>query len=101
MLELSHGAEWLNQWLLSWCAPWVAVTIECVLIGVLLLLAYSVLALFYIYFERKVCAAFQCRRGPNRVGPWGVLQSVADMFKILIKELISLNHIDKFLFALA
>ena len=60
MLELSHGAEWLNQWLLSWCAPWVAVTIECVLIGVLLLLAYSVLALFYIYFERKVCAAFQC-----------------------------------------
>ena len=79
----------------------MAVTIECVLIGVLLLLAYSVLALFYIYFERKVCAAFQCRRGPNRVGPWGVLQSVADMFKILIKELISLNHIDKFLFALA
>ena len=101
MLELSHGAEWLNQWLLSWCAPWAAVTIECVLIGVLLLLAYSVLALFYIYFERKVCAAFQCRLGPNRVGPWGVLQSVADMFKILIKELISLNHIDKFLFALA
>ncbi len=101
MLELSHGAEWLNQWLLSWCAPWAAVTIECVLIGVLLLLSYSVLALFYIYFERKVCAAFQCRLGPNRVGPWGVLQSVADMFKILIKELISLNHIDKFLFALA
>lgn len=101
MLELSHGAEWLNSWLLSWCAPWAAVTIECVLIGVLLLLAYSLLALFYILFERKVCAAFQCRQGPNRVGPWGVLQSVADMFKILIKELISLNHIDKFLFALA
>ena len=101
MLELSHGAEWLNQWLLSWCAPWVAVTIECVLIGVLLLLAYSVLALFYIYFERKVCAAFQCRRGPNRVGPWGVLQSVADMFKILIKELIPLKGTDKFLFKLA
>lgn len=80
---------------------WLAVTIECLLIGVGLMLLYAVLALFYIWFERKVCAAFQCRLGPNRVGPWGLLQSIADMFKILIKELISLNHIDKFLFALA
>ena len=63
--------------------------------------AYAVLALFYIYFERKVCAAFQCRLGPNRVGPWGLLQSFADMFKMLIKEIIALNNIDKFLFALA
>jgi len=80
---------------------WLAVTIECLLIGVGLMLLYAVLALFYIWFERKVCAAFQCRLGPNRVGPWGLLQSIADMFKILIKELISLNHVDKFLFALA
>jgi len=80
---------------------WLAITAECVLIGVLLLLTYSVLALFYIWYERKVCAAFQCRLGPNRVGPWGLLQSVADMFKILIKELISLKYTDKFLFALA
>jgi NADH-quinone oxidoreductase subunit H len=101
MLELSHGAEWLDQWLHSFCAPWAAVTIECVLIGVLLLLAYALLALFYIYFERRVCAFFQCRQGPNRVGPMGLLQAVADMFKILIKELITLNHVDKFLFALA
>jgi NADH-quinone oxidoreductase subunit H len=72
-----------------------------VLVGVVLLLLYAVLALFYIYFERKVCAFFQCRLGPNRVGPYGIIQSVADMFKILIKELITLNHIDKFLFNLA
>ncbi|MDE7156100.1 MAG: NADH-quinone oxidoreductase subunit NuoH, partial [Muribaculaceae bacterium] len=76
-------------------------TIECVLIGVGLLLVYALLALFYIYYERKLCAAFQCRLGPDRVGPWGLLQSFADMFKMLIKELISLNHVDKFLFALA
>lgn len=79
---------------------WLTTTVECVLIGVGLLLVYSLLALFYIYFERKICAAFQCRLGPNRVGPFGLLQSFADMFKILIKELIHLNHIDKFLFAL-
>ena len=80
---------------------WLAVTLECLLIGVGLMLLYAVLALFYILFERKVCAYFQCRLGPNRVGPWGLMQSIADMFKILIKELISLNHIDKFLFGLA
>ena len=80
---------------------WLTTTVECVLIGVGLLLAYSLLALFYIYYERKFCAAIQCRLGPNRVGPMGLLQSVADMFKILIKELIELKHIDRFLFALA
>lgn len=101
MYDLSKGADWLNQWLNGFCSPWVSVVIECVLIGVVLLLAYALLALFYIYFERKVCAAFQCRFGPNRVGPAGIFQSVADMFKILIKELISLKYTDKFLFALA
>jgi NADH-quinone oxidoreductase subunit H len=80
---------------------WLTTTVECLLIGVALLLVYALLALFYIYYERKICAFFQCRLGPNRVGPWGLLQSFADMFKILIKELIELRHIDKFLFALA
>lgn len=101
MYDLSKGADWLNQFLTTYMSPWLAVVVECVIIGVVLLLAYALLALFYIYFERKVCAAFQCRLGPNRVGPFGIFQSVADMFKILIKELIQLNHIDKFLFALA
>lgn len=66
-------------------APWAAVTVECLLVGVGILLVYALLALFYIYYERKLCAAFQCRLGPNRVGPWGLLQSFADMFKMLIK----------------
>ena len=94
-------SAWFDQLLNSYMPSWLATTIECVLVGVGLLLVYSVLALFYILYERKICAYFQCRLGPNRVGPWGLLQSVADMFKILIKELISLKHTDKFLFALA
>ncbi len=92
---------WIDNLLRSFMPDWLTVVTECVLIGLLLLTAYAVLALFYIYFERKVCAAFQCRLGPNRVGPWGLLQSFADMFKMLIKEIIALKHIDKFLFALA
>ena len=101
MFDFSIVTNWIHNLLASFMAPWLVTTVECVLIGVGLLLAYSLLALFYIYFERKVCAAFQCRLGPNRVGPMGLLQSFADMFKILIKEIICLNHIDKFLFALA
>ncbi len=101
MQDLSTITDAIHSFLLSFLPGWLTTTVECVLIGVGLLLVYSLLALFYIYYERKVCAAFQCRIGPNRVGPWGLLQSFADMFKILIKELIHLNHIDKFLFALA
>ncbi|MDE6370771.1 MAG: NADH-quinone oxidoreductase subunit NuoH [Duncaniella sp.] len=101
MQDFSVGTAWIHSFLLGYMPEWVAVTIECLAVGVGLLLLYAVLALFYILFERKVCAYFQCRLGPNRVGPWGLLQSVADMFKILIKELIELNHVDKFLFELA
>ena len=101
MYDLSVITEAIHSFLTGLVPTWLAVTIECVFIGVGLLLAYSLLALFYIYYERKLCAAIQCRLGPNRVGPWGLLQSFADMFKILIKELISLKYTDKFLFALA
>ncbi len=101
MFDFSIVTGWIDSLLRSFMAPWLTTVVECVLIGVVLLLAYAVLALFYIYFERKICAAFQCRLGPNRVGPFGIFQSVADMFKILIKELIELKHTDKFLFALA
>ena len=103
MQDLSFITGWIDNFLSVTCglAPWLTVTVECVLIGLGLLLLYALLALFYIYFERKVCAAFQCRLGPNRVGPFGLLQSFADMFKMLIKEIIPLNHADKFLFGLA
>ena len=101
MFDFSIVTDWINNLLGGFLPTWAVTVIECIGIGVGLLLAYALLALFYIYYERKVCAAFQCRLGPNRVGPWGLLQSFADMFKILIKELISLEKTDKFLFALA
>lgn len=101
MFDFSALTNWIHAGLLSFMPEWLAVTTECVLIGLVLLTVYALLALFYIYSERKVCAAFQCRLGPDRVGPMGLLQSFADMFKMLIKELISLKHTDKFLFALA
>lgn len=103
MFDFSLLTDWIDNFLEVTCGmpEWLSTTVECLIIGLVLLTVYSLLALFYIYYERKVCAAFQCRLGPNRVGPWGLLQSFADMFKMLIKELITLNHVDKFLFALA
>jgi len=79
----------------------LAVFVECILIGVAIMVAYAVLAMLMIFMERKVCAAFQCRLGPNRVGPWGVFQLFADVLKMLTKEVIAINHSDKFLYNLA
>lgn len=101
MFDFGKLTSAFNALLTSVMPEWLAVLIECVLIGVCLLAAYSLLALFYILYERKLCAWFQCRLGPMRVGKWGLLQVFADMFKILIKELISLKGTDRFLFKLA
>ena len=102
MFNFGQWTAAFNSWLMGLGTPeWLGITIECVLIAVLILLTYTVLALFYILYERKLCAWFQCRLGPMRVGPWGLMQVFADMFKILIKELISLKDTDRFLFKLA
>lgn len=101
MFDFAVVTHWIDNLLLSIMPRSWALFIEFILIGVALLLAYAVIALVLIYVERKVCAFFQCRLGPNRVGPYGTIQSIADMFKMSIKELISINHVDKFLFRLA
>lgn len=81
---------------------WMAFTIEGIAVGVFIMVMYAVLAIILIYMERKVCAAFQCRIGPDRVGGrGGLLQVPADVIKILTKEIISLKNSDKFLYGLA
>ena len=100
-IDFNAVTGWVHDTLNAWLPSWGATLVECVLIGLCLLLLYAVIALALIYVERKVCAFFQCRLGPNRVGPYGTVQSVADMIKMLIKELIPINHIDRFLFNLA
>ncbi len=75
--------------------------IECVLIGAIILVAYAVFAIILIYMERKVCAWFQCRLGPTRVGKWGLLQVFADVFKMLQKEIFFVDKADKLLYLLA
>jgi len=101
MFSFSSLTGWIDETLRSFMSDGWALFVEFVLIGVVLLVSYALLALFLIYAERKVCAWFQCRLGPNRVGPWGLFQTIADMIKILLKELIRIDRADKFLFQLA
>lgn len=66
-----------------------------ILVGILTAVAYC------IYFERKISAWIQDRCGPNRVGPYGLLQPIADGAKFLLKEDIIPSHVDRPLFILA
>jgi NADH-quinone oxidoreductase subunit H len=69
--------------------------------SVALLTALLISVSFLIYFDRKVWAAVQMRRGPNVVGPWGVLQSFADLIKFALKEVIIPDSANKGVFVLA
>lgn len=97
-LELSGLLKTFDTFLTENLPTWAVLAIEFVLVGVALLTLYAVLALILIYVERKITAFFQARLGPNRVGKYGLVQSVADMIKILIKEIIYVKESDRFLF---
>ncbi len=70
---------------------------QCLLVLIPLLVALA----FLMYADRKVWAAVQMRRGPNMVGPFGLLQSFADFLKYIVKEIIVPAGADKFVFFLA
>lgn len=101
MLDFGTITTTIDQYLHSIMPAQAALIVECVLVALCAILAYVMLAIVMIFMERKVCAAFQCRLGPMRVGPWGLLQVFADVFKMLIKEIISIDRSDKVLYNLA
>jgi NADH-quinone oxidoreductase subunit H len=99
--DISILTRAVDGWLKGFMSPfWLTVT-EMVLIGIIFLLLYAVVGLFLVYAERKVCAFIQNRLGPNRVGPFGVFQTIADLVKLLFKEIIPIKNADGFLFKLA
>jgi len=78
----------------------ILLTDRLILIGISLFSLITVAA-YTVYAERKVCALIQQRVGPNRVGPFGLLQPLADVIKLLLKEDIVPQYSNKFLHFLA
>ena len=103
MFDFSIVTQWFDNLLRQTCglSSFWAILIECVLVGLIVLTLYALIAMFMIYFERKVCAFFQCRLGPMRVGKWGIFQVICDVLKMLIKEIFGVDRSDKFLYTLA
>jgi NADH-quinone oxidoreductase subunit H len=91
----------IHNWLFSIMPEGVASITEMVLIATAYLILFAVAGLYLVYLERKVAAWFQLRLGPNRVGPFGLFQTLADALKLVSKELTSTDRIDKFLYNLA
>src|SRR5256885_15847178 len=83
-----------------WATPagWTLLTVgQILLVTVVLLLTVA----FLIYGDRKIFAGIQMRKGPNVVGPFGLLQSFADLAKFLLKEIVIPDGADKVVFLLA
>jgi NADH-quinone oxidoreductase subunit H len=84
-----HGPGWL---------PYVASgLIGCVAIVLFLVPSQMVI----VWAERRLIGRIQSRLGPNRTGPWGILQTIADTIKLLAKEAITTRHVDRWVFWLA
>lgn len=93
---------WLTDVLTGWgFAPGLVSLVKTV-IGVVAIASFVlVLDIFLVWVERKVVARFQDRLGPNRLGPFGLIQPVADVIKLLIKEDITPDGADKIIYNLA
>ncbi len=99
--DLTGFNNWLGSAIHDLLPPFWANLLIYVIIGVVFLAFYAVVGLYLVLAERKVCAFMQNRVGPNRVGPYGLIQTIADLFKLLFKELIPIKNADKILFNIA
>ena len=101
MWSFSNISQNIDTWLRGILNPTWTMVAEMVIVGICVISLFAILGLVLVIMERKVSAWMQIRLGPNRVGPKGLLQSFADTLKLLVKEGMTPNGSDKFLFNLA
>ena len=101
MWSLSNIATSIDQWLNETFNPTLALILEMLIAGVAVIGLFAMLGLILVIMERKVSAWIQIRLGPNRVGPKGMFQSLADTLKLLVKEGMTPGGADKLLFNVA
>jgi len=85
----------------EWLHEYVQYTIYTGVKAVIILVPLFVVVAYYTYAERKVIGYMQMRKGPNRVGPKGLFQPFADMFKLMFKEIIIPTNSNRYLFIIA
>ena len=93
--SISNITDIIHQWLNEHLPPTWALVVEMVIAGVAVIGLFAVLGLVLVIMERKVSAWMQIRLGPNRVGPKGMLQSLADTLKLMMKEGLTPDGADK------
>src|SRR6478672_8236337 len=101
MFSLEGITKSLQDWLYLNFNPTWALIIECLIVIVLAIALFAFLGLVLVLMERKVAAHMQIRLGPNRVGPKGMFQTAADTLKLIMKEGLTPDGADRFLFNLA
>src|SRR5574342_611469 len=99
---LKVAADWLLGIFTGWGMPEVAAQVLIGFLGVLLLISVlMVLDILLVWVERKVVSRFQDRIGPNRVGPFGLIQPFADIIKLIIKEDTTPANADRVVYNIA
>ena len=98
--DLNNLQRLITEWIAEWGPDWMASIVTGVLGALAILAVIGPTLLILIWVERKVIARFQQRYGPNRVGPKGLLQPVADAVKLILKEQLAPRSADKLLFFL-